>query len=199
MLKFIINFRSSTLPSPANLSRWGKGAHHPCRLCSNKNATISHIMNFCPWVRRQNELGFEDRYTWHHNCVLTVLIKNIATAIKSRSNDTTTTPSKCICFVKSGWRTKGPQAQPQRFGLLAKSHDRKLCFDLPESVGKANSFVMPHNIVLSPLKVDLLIISEKLKHVVFCELTCPNEENLTKWQKIKQKKYASLLVSLNSG
>ena len=49
------------------------------------------------------------------------------------------------------------------------------------------------------MKVDLLLISEKLKKLVFCELTCLNEENLLSWQKKKEDKYKRLLSSLNKG
>ena len=57
---------------------------------------------------------------------------------------------------------------------------------------------MPDAIIVSPLKVDLLIISRKLKKVIFCELTCPNEENLLSWRKKKEAKYKPILSKLNN-
>ena len=123
LLKFIINFRSSTLPSPGNLSRWGKGANHSCGLCNEEKATISHTMNFCPWVRKQSKIGVEDRYTWRHNCVLSVLINHIAAAIKRRQTDVISSVNKGIRFVKSGWQPKVRQDKPKRYGLEDKAHD----------------------------------------------------------------------------
>ena len=157
-------------------------------------------MNFCPWVRQQNANGKEDRYTWRHNGILSVLINHIAKYIKKRKKWTKSNNTiKKITFVKSGWRARSTSPTVQRYGILAQSKDWQLCFDLPEYTGKGYPFVMPQNIVISPLKPDLLIISNSLKYVIFCELTCPNEENLIKWQTKKYDKYSSLIRSLNTG
>ena len=103
-----------------------------------------------------------------------------------------------IRFIKAGkyksWKRKSPSAH----GILDEADDWQLCFDLPEYTGDYRTpFIMPHSVVISPLKVDLLIISNKLKYVVFCELTCPNETNLFRWQKAKRDKYAGLSSALN--
>ena len=43
------------------------------------------------------------------------------------------------------------------------------------------------------------MISEKTKTAIFCEITCPNEQNLLKRQKEKENKYAHLTQHLNAG
>ena len=83
LLKFILNFRANTLPSPANLSRWKLYQTARCGLCNMEKATISHIMNSCPWVRQQNYDGLEDRYTWRHNGVLITLVNFLANIIST--------------------------------------------------------------------------------------------------------------------
>ena len=117
-------------------------------------------MNFCLCVRKQNAVGVEDRYTWRHNCVLSVLINHIVAAIERRKDKAIPSTTKEIRFVESGWYRKATKEKAQWYGLLSKTRDWKLCFDLPEYVGKGNRFVMPHNVVMSPLKVDLSLISE---------------------------------------
>ena len=39
------------LPSPDNLRRWKSEGEHKCGLCGKVNATLSHILCGCPWVR----------------------------------------------------------------------------------------------------------------------------------------------------
>ena len=74
-----------------------------------------------------------------------------------------------------------------------------MCFDLPECTGKAGNSIMPHEQVIFPLKVDLLIISRSAKIAIFCELTYPNEENLEYWNKEKANRYNHLLRIGNHG
>ena len=61
LLKFVMNLRANTLPSPDNLRRWNIKGKHVCGLCAKENVTINHILAGCPWVFQQNNLGLIDR------------------------------------------------------------------------------------------------------------------------------------------
>ena len=65
VLKFAINACIDSLPSYANLSRWGKRLSEKCPFCPNLTGTLHHILSNCP--------SFLERYTWRHNNVLKVL------------------------------------------------------------------------------------------------------------------------------
>ena len=51
---------------------------------------------------------------------------------------------------------------------------------------------MPHNIILTDLRPDLLLISRKERIIVIIELSCPNDRNLEYWRRKKRDKYAKL-------
>ena len=61
-----------------------------CPLCSNRNATLFHIVNFCPvWLQ-------QGRFTWKHDSVL----QHITKTIKNLS-----TPNTDVYADLDGWRT----------------------------------------------------------------------------------------------
>ena len=168
LLKFLLNLRSNTLPSPDNLVRWSCNVHARCGLCNKRKATLAHLMNFCPWVRSQNKLGKQDRYTWRHNSVLCVLINFLSKYILDEKNEVVPQRPKQIKFLKPGTRRNTAPQKKTHNGVFSNAKDWKLFFDLPEANGeKQTGYTMPHNIVISPLKVDLLIFSESLKYAFF--------------------------------
>ena len=71
VLKFAINACIDSLPSYANLSRWGKRLSDKCPLCPNVTGTLHHILSNCP--------SLLERYTWRHNNVLKVIHTAIST------------------------------------------------------------------------------------------------------------------------
>ena len=50
LLRFVLNQRLNTLPSPDNLRRWGQAQLQKCMLCGKVGATMAHILAGCPWV-----------------------------------------------------------------------------------------------------------------------------------------------------
>ena len=122
-LKFILNLRANTLPSPSNMAKWKYNGYASCGLCGKQKATIAHIMNFCPWVHTQNHQSKIDRYTWRHHCVLRVLINHLSAAIDARSNNI---QRPCtwtgIKFVKEGAKFNIPENKPP-YGLLSTIFD----------------------------------------------------------------------------
>ena len=79
LLQFVLNSQLNTLPSPDNLRRWSANKDAFCGLCTQKHATLCHILAGCPWVRgAENKLAHrEDRYTWRHNNVLLAIARAV--------------------------------------------------------------------------------------------------------------------------
>ena len=79
LLQFVLNSQLNTLPSPDNLRRWNAKKDAFCGLCTQKHATLCHILAGCPWVRgAENKLTHrEDRYTWRHNNVLLAIARAV--------------------------------------------------------------------------------------------------------------------------
>ena len=179
LLKFIINMRANTLPSPDNLRRWDRKGTLWCGLCTQAHATLAHILCGCPWVRRQNIYCFEDRYPWRHNGVLTVLMNHIAVFILHLQSKP---PRKLRCSIKFRRAGQKPRVSTslQKLGILDQARDWTLDCDLPELHSKANPYIIPHHVVLTDLKVDSFIISEETKIIIFIEVTSPNDENMAK-------------------
>ena len=87
LLKFVLNARLNTLPSPDNLNRWNKkmAAEFKYGLCPRASVSAAHILAGCPYVlRHENKKGL-DRYTWRHNSVLSVIKEHVCRKIKERN------------------------------------------------------------------------------------------------------------------
>ena len=67
-MQFIINASIDTLPTNANLKRWGKRSTAKCTQCQSRE-TIHHVLNNC-----EHKL---DRYKWRHDNIL-YFITNLA-------------------------------------------------------------------------------------------------------------------------
>ena len=192
LLKFVINLRANTLPSPDNLRRWNIKGTHVCGLCEQQNVTLNHILNGCRWVFEQNKLERLDRYTWRHNGVLRVLVnflwRHILKCKDLKSRDTV---KKKVKFVTSG---KAPRKKTAAtgFGILLLAQDWLFHIDLPEFIEAGTQYRVPHDIILTNLKPDLLLISWKQKIIIIIEITSPNDNNLEYWRKKKRDKYDKL-------
>ena len=66
-LSFLLRAGTDTLPTPLNLKRWRIRVDSRCHLCMNRSPTVHHILSNCPEALKQG------RYTWRHDCALTVL------------------------------------------------------------------------------------------------------------------------------
>ena len=83
ILKFRVNASINCLPSPDNLKRWKIARKLPtghkvisseCSLCGSPNATLTHILNACPYSL--DDLN-GNRIKWRHDSVLKEMIDNI--------------------------------------------------------------------------------------------------------------------------
>jgi len=179
LLKFAVNAQTQTLPTPDNLRRWKAKRDAVCGLCGEKEVTLSHILAGCKFVREtENKLSREDRYTWRHNNVLSLL----ATAIKEQIGVVKKFPEKkadnpLIKFVRAGQAAK-PSSSSKLKGLLSQARDWVANFDLPELRLPHSKYLFPSDICATPLKMDGHVISRKARICIGIELTVPMEQNL---------------------
>ena len=92
-----------------------------------------------------------------------------------------------IHFVKEG---KKPikRKTSHNSGLLFTANDWVLVYDCPD-----NPLVIPHHIVQTSLRPDIIIYSNTTKQVIILELTVPTEENIFHRHSDKENKYVKLL------
>ena len=191
LLKFLLNAQSNTLPSPDNLRRWNLKRNVPCGLCGFKEATLSHILAGCHWVRNsENKLNREDRYTWRHNNLIAHFAKVLRDHL-SKNRSLKKLNQKLINFVPEGFKGKWRKSVWSN-GWLCDADDWVSDFDLPDLHPIATPYVFPHAICPTPLKVDGYLASFSKRICIAMEFTAPMEENIDKWRNIKQQKYEEL-------
>ena len=153
---------------------------------------MNHILNGCPWVFERNKMKRLDRFTWRHNGVLRVLVnflwRHVQQMVNLKAQDS---PCKKVTFVHSGQKIKKKESKFAS-GILLLAKDWLFHMDLPEFVEEEGQFRVPHDIVLTDLRPDILLISRKEKIVIIIELSCPNDKNLEYWRKKKRDIYAKL-------
>ena len=132
LLKFAMNGQANTLPTPDNLRRWKLSRNAACGICGQTAATLSHILAGCTWVREaENKLPREDRYTWRHNNILSLLAKVIKEQIVVvNAYPERKTGDPLIKFVRA--REAAKRTSSKLSGLLAQARDWVCHFDLPE-------------------------------------------------------------------
>ena len=81
LLSFAIRSSIDCLPTPDNLSLWGKRTSDKCKLWNNRGS-LSHLLNSCPVALEQG------RFTYRHNSVLQYLVKRISEFCKTNVSDT---------------------------------------------------------------------------------------------------------------
>ena len=182
LLKFVLNSQQNTLPTPDNLRRWNLNKDAICGLCGERAATLSHVLAGCYWVRTvENKLPREDRYTWRHNNILLLLAKAISEQLvifnASRPGESKS-QAALIQFVRPGQKPRANR-QKKRSSLLDGACDWKGNFDLPE-FQRGSAYVFPHDVCLTPLRIDGYILSRTAKICIGIELTFA--ANLNGWK-----------------
>ena len=184
LLLFALASTYDTLSSPSNLHRWKKITDPSCILCKKPICTSAHVLGGCKVALKQG------RYTFRHDNVLfslhSILIKFLAD--HPVSEEQITTPIK---FVKAGAKIK---RQPKKIhsGLLNLSDDWKILIDIDSKL------LFPSFIAVTTLRPDMVVYSLLLKVVIILELTCPCEENMEEWHRVKFQKYEPLATSIKS-
>ena len=191
LLKFLVNSTHNVLPTPDNLSRWGKTmVDIKCNLCGYSTPTLKHVLNGCPMALNQG------RYTWRHDNILQCIVKEIQIFLNKVNSETPQNPDikrTFVEFVKEGGKPKKSKTS-FRTGLLFTANDWVLACDTVHC-----PLMFPPHITQTSLRPDLVIYSNSTKQVVLLELTVPTEDNIVQWHIKKEDKYEKLIddISMN--
>ena len=182
LIRFCIGATFDTLASPANLKRWGLETSDECYLCHKQKCTVKHVLSGC-----QVALG-QGRYRYRHDSVLRVISHHLAGFVSSINRR-----GKKVCkvrpvkFVAEGTPPPTKVRQEQEpVGLLTTADDWVFLADLDKRL------VFPPNIVVTSLRPDIVIFSNRSSTVIMVELTCPSEENVERQHEIKLLRYTDL-------
>ena len=206
-LQFLLNATEDTLPTPSNLFRWGGKADPQCPLGCHCVGSLRHILNACcrGEEKHNGKEGMEGqwRVTWRHDSVLLAISKAVLKVINRFKNTQAEAkrgrhpePPGAIIFKNTEGKTYQHPAvrAPEVKNLFAKAMDWKIMFDL--GVGKTQ---FPAEIIETNGGVgsrpDGVIWSMSTKVVVWIELTCPWEDNMSKWHFRKNAKYSQLKIN----
>ena len=184
MISFLINSIQDTLPDPVNIRRWTSAVEAKCALCGWKNCTQQHILCGCKVALEQGRVSFR------HDSILVAMEKWIKRSkvrheMKGNKKSKMEGARKEIKFVREG--VKPPKAKKTKSTFWDGTDDWKILVDK-----RKNQYQMPHEIVASTLRPDILIYSLKIKKCLFLELTSPFEDNIEDWKMKKRKKYMKL-------
>ena len=80
LLSFALRASIDCLPTPENLSLWGKQTNDKCKLCGGRGS-LMHILNSCPVALTQG------RFTYRHNSVLSYMDKSLRSLAESNNID----------------------------------------------------------------------------------------------------------------
>ncbi|XP_065177134.1 uncharacterized protein LOC135806900 [Sycon ciliatum] len=188
-LKFLLASTLDVLPSPTNLRRWGNTVVDPyCSLCRTWACTTRHVLGACRVALDQG------RYTWRHDNVLGVIVRNMREEIRIRTAANTVQTENSneldfISFCKAG--EKPVRVQPRRklvtTDLLSAASDWKLLVD---SVSAKISF--PSCVALTTLRPDIVLYSTSRRIVFWMELTVCAEDRFSVSNSRKDRRYADL-------
>ena len=175
-LKFLIKSVYDLLPTPSNKNLW-YGTEESCPLCGGVGTT-AHILSGCP-----KALG-QGRYRWRHDQVLRELAKTVEERRRSHNDQETGTETD-VAFVREGEKKKGTVRRRPR-SYMEGARDWRLMVDLDRKLR------VPHHIVETELRPDMLLISDSSKRMGVIELTIPSEDRVEVAGELKKSKYAVL-------
>ena len=203
LFRFKVAAIEDQAPTPTNLKVWKVTTVATCYLCQYKSCSLLHILCGCPTGLRQG------RQTWRHDSILLALYRGIRTVVnrakaefKQGVKPTAVPP---ISFVSDsstnpeGKATKFsvPSVQRKPRSVLSQSDDWQMQFDLTcQEEGQIKDRPFPPHIVATSQRPDAILWSDKLKMVVWVELTSPWEENMHKQHCAKCEKYNTLAQSI---
>ena len=183
LFKFLLNSTHNVLPTADNLRRWGKTAvDMKCNLCGSFNPTLKHILNGCAGALKQG------RYTWRHDSILSCIAQELASFLSTANSCIVpSTGDNNIQFVKEGKKPVKKRTS-YKSGMLFTSNGWVLAYDNP-----TNPLVIPHYIVQTSLRPDIIVYSNNTRQIIILELTVPTEENIFQRHSDKESKYSKLL------
>ena len=176
-LKFLVKAVYDLLPTPSNKNLW-YGTEESCHLCGGVG-TVCHILSGCPTALAQG------RYKWRHDEVL----RELAQTVEERRRDHNKDEEKVgagVMFVKAGEKMKKKNVRSVPRTYMEGARDWRLQVDLDSKLR------VPHYIVETDLRPDMLLISDSTKRMGVVELTVPSEDRVEVAGELKKNKYAVL-------
>ena len=186
LIAFVLNCFVNTVPSPDMLKLWGYQERADCRLCGHAQCTLMHCLVGCTVALRQG------RYTWRHDSVLNTLKPTLSQHLAEHNRlATPKPPGQCmslppIAFVAAGAKKRPPRPR-RRHPILEAAVDWQLLVDFD-----GFPIVFPPNICATDKRPDIVIWSNTAKIVLWAELTCPSEDNISDAQQRKAERYSDL-------
>ena len=177
-LRFLIKSVYDLLPTPANKNVWFRTEENKCQLCGG-HGSLNHILSGCKVALQQG------RYRFRHDQVL----REIAAHIDEKRRVNNASPwkkRKNIGFVRAGEKGKQAFKPADTPSYLDTARDWNLKVD----IGKR--LVIPPHIMETPLRPDMLLVSERTKQLGIVELTVPSEERIEVSSELKKMKYAPI-------
>ena len=205
LFRFNLAATEDVLPTPSVLKCWKQLSNPKCSLCHEKNASLRHILCGCQVALAQG------RQTWRHDSVLLAIyqtIREMRNRGKARFLVGKTEPQKLTKFVSASVKGHGSASEGSKFttefkeapnALFETSDDWELQFDVCVAAdGQTKNSPFPPHIIASKYRPDGVMWSNKLKTVVWIELTSPWEENMTNWHMRKHDKYNKLAIAIRA-
>jgi len=196
-LSFLLNATEDSLPTPSNLCRWNKPVNKMCPHGCGVVASLRHILCGC---RRGEQPQW--RVTWRHDSVLHAIylaVLRVTNRFKDtqakEKRDRKSKPAEVVSFkTASGAATfDAPRASTVE-KVLDEARDWKVKFDIDEANQGKDDLFPAEILETSAHRPDGVVWSLSTKIVLWIELTCPWEENMSKWHLEKKKKYNQLKI-----
>ena len=199
LFRFEMSAVEDQLPTASVLLTWNMPGmtveNAMCHVCGKKQASLSHILSRCNSEVGQSALK-QGRYTWRHDSILLALYRAIRSlrnkgqavfklGLKRPAHQTTFTSDKQHEFKTASVEEAVP--------LFEQSDDWQLHWDLEcQQDGQSKNRPFPPHIHSTPKRPDGVMYSDKLKTVMWLELTSPWEENLVESYVRKKGSYNKL-------
>ena len=198
-LRFRLLSTEDVLPTPSILSMWGAGNDKMCPLGCKTVGSLRHLLCGCSLDEKP-----QSRVTWRHDSVLyqiykaTLAVSNRFKEIGAKQRQGKEVAKKePIVFRSANSSTQFVVDRVQRVSaLLELAPDWKFQFDVQApACTQYKSIPFPTEILeTSAYRPDGVIWSMSRKIVIWIELTCPWEENMTIRHLEKRAKYNQLRI-----
>ena len=205
--KFKLSATEDQLPTQTMLKRWNCVKKDTCHVCGAAAGSLSHILSRCSRSLNQG------RYTWRHDSILLAIyetVREVVNRANARVKRGISRPQKeSISFISGSslqsdsevkteaksvkWKTA--TAPSSLASVLEQSDDWVLQVDLTiPGDGQKKNTPFPAHIgdgeSAFSSRPDLIIFSDKLKHILYIELTSPWEgPRMEESHKEKMEKY----------
>ena len=202
LFQFEIAATEDQLPTPTVLRCWDILTQEQalCKLCRTKQCSLKHVLSLCNSALQQGRL------TWRHDSILLALFK----CIRELRNKGL---ALHLAMLKRGFKRAACQIKftsdkgnkintatvEEKVPLFEQSDDWELMFDVDYEQGKQRKNApFPAHITTTDKRPDGVMFSDKLKTVMWLELTSPWEDNLTDAYTRKKAKYNALETQCRS-